>query len=70
MYGDARLLGYHMEQPNCQITGVSFRLFSESEAKRLSVLSVTTPTTFDPLGHPIDGGLADTAFGKSYLQMD
>ncbi|KAH9399850.1 DNA-directed RNA polymerase I subunit RPA1 [Tyrophagus putrescentiae] len=52
-----------IEQANCQITGVSFRLFTESEAKRLSVLSVSNPTTFDPLGHPIENGLADTSFG-------
>ena len=57
-------LANKMEQTSTQITGVSFRLFSESEAKRLSVLSVTNPQTFDPLGHPIDCGLADTAFGE------
>ena len=55
-----------IEQANCQITGVSFRLFTESEAKRLSVLSVSNPTTFDPLGHPIENGLADTSFGKFF----
>ena len=53
-----------MEQANCQITGVSFRLFSENEAKRLSVISIENPTALDLLGHPIDGGLADTALGK------
>jgi len=52
------------EQANCQITGVSFRLFDEREVKRLSVLSVTNQMTFDPLGHPNDNGLADIAFGK------
>lgn len=53
-----------MEQPNCQITGVSFRLFDQSEARKLSVLSIDNPQTFDPLGHPFDHGLADTALGK------
>ncbi|KAI2811349.1 DNA-directed RNA polymerase I subunit RPA1 [Blomia tropicalis] len=56
-------MGTSTEQASCQITGVSFRLFSENESKRLSVLSITNPTTFDPLGHPIDTGLSDTALG-------
>lgn len=52
-----------MEQANSQIIGVSFRLFSETEAKQLSFLDISNPETFDPLGHPIDNGLADTALG-------
>lgn len=52
-----------MEQTSNQIFGVSFRLFNEVDAKKLSVLAITSPTTFDPLGHPIDNGLADTALG-------
>lgn len=57
------------EQANCQITGVSFRLFEENEAKRLSSLSIANPQTFDPLGHPIDTGLADTALGIYFLDL-
>lgn len=53
-----------MEQASCQITGVSFKLFNENEAKKLSVLSISNAVTFDALGHPIDNGLADTCLGK------
>ena len=52
-----------MEQSDCEITGVSFRLFTELEAKKLSVLNITKAETFDPLGHPHENGLQDTVFG-------
>ena len=52
-----------MEQAECEITGVSFRLFTELEAKKLSVLNITKAETFDPLGHPHENGLQDTVFG-------
>ncbi|XP_046400249.1 DNA-directed RNA polymerase I subunit RPA1 isoform X2 [Ischnura elegans] len=44
---------------------VSFGLFSSDEIKKLSVLKVTTPLSFDSLGHPVAGGLYDKALGPT-----
>ncbi|KAH9426402.1 DNA-directed RNA polymerase I subunit RPA1 [Dermatophagoides pteronyssinus] len=46
-----------------QITSVKFKLFAESEAKKLSVLPISNAQVFDPLGHPLDNSLADTSLG-------
>ncbi|XP_071449900.1 DNA-directed RNA polymerase I subunit RPA1 isoform X2 [Hetaerina americana] len=43
---------------------VSFGLFSTDEIKKLSVLKVTTPLSFNSLGHPVSGGLYDKALGS------
>lgn len=49
---------------NCQVTSVSFGVFSAPEIKRLSVLNVETAKTFDELNHSRLGGLCDNVFGK------
>lgn len=48
-----------------QITSVKFKLFAESEAKKLSVLPISNAQVFDPLGHPLDNSLADTSLGNT-----
>ncbi|RWS26622.1 DNA-directed RNA polymerase I subunit RPA1-like protein [Leptotrombidium deliense] len=46
-----------------QFSGMSFKIYGSDEIKRLSVLEITNPKTFDALGHPTQFGLCDTAFG-------
>lgn len=43
---------------------VEFSLFSSDEIKKLSVVSVNNPNSFNVLGHPLRGSLYDPALGK------
>ncbi|KAH7643263.1 dna-directed rna polymerase i subunit rpa1-like protein [Dermatophagoides farinae] len=52
-----------MNHSTSQIAAVTFKLFGENEAKKLSVLPITNVHVFDPLGHPLDNSLADTSLG-------
>ncbi|XP_077289293.1 RNA polymerase I subunit RpI1 [Arctopsyche grandis] len=42
---------------------IHFSIFSSQEIKELSVTKISTPLTFDSLGHPITGGLYDPLLG-------
>lgn len=53
-----------MQSSTSQIVGIQFKLFSSNEIEKLSVLPVTNIQTFDPLGHPLENSLADTALGN------
>lgn len=53
-----------MNHSTSQIAAVTFKLFGENEAKKLSVLPITNVHVFDPLGHPLDNSLADTSLGN------
>ena len=43
---------------------LEFAVFTGDEIKRLSVVKVITGLTFDPLGHPLPGGLYDSLMGS------
>lgn len=42
---------------------LEFAVFSGNEIKKLSVTKITTGLTYDPLGHPLPGGLYDDLMG-------
>src|SRR3989338_4393142 len=46
-----------------EIVGTSFSIFSGEDVRKLSVLKITTPNTFDILGQPERGGFYDSALG-------
>lgn len=49
---------------------LEFAIFSGEEIKRLSVVNIITGLTFDPLGHPLPGGLYDSLMGVYGKRMD
>ena len=53
-------LAYH------QLEKVSFGIYSSEELKKLSVIEVRNPITFDALGHSNPLGLYDKQFGNRY----
>lgn len=40
-----------------------FTMFTKEEIKKLCVMKILTPLTFDNLSHPISGGLYDKMLG-------
>lgn len=42
---------------------LSFGLFTSEEIRKLSVVKIVTPLTFNAIGHPLNGGLYDPALG-------
>jgi DNA-directed RNA polymerase I subunit RPA1 len=42
---------------------LSFSIFTQDEIKKLSEVKITTPLSFNALGHPLKGGLYDPALG-------
>ncbi|XP_044762771.1 DNA-directed RNA polymerase I subunit RPA1 [Coccinella septempunctata] len=55
---------------NERITNISFSVFTHDELKQVAVKKIVTPLTFDPLGHPIPGGLYDKALGPMNDKSD
>lgn len=51
--------------PTSKPVELSIRLYSTDEIRRMSVCEITTPHTFDPLGHPNRGGLHDALMGPT-----
>ncbi|XP_053969844.1 DNA-directed RNA polymerase I subunit RPA1 [Anastrepha ludens] len=49
---------------------LEFGVFSSEEIKRLSVVKIITGLTFDPLGHPLPGGLYDSLMGTYGRRME
>lgn len=45
------------------VDSLSFRIYTDEDIKRLSVLQIANPVTFDPLGHATIGGLCDSRLG-------
>jgi hypothetical protein len=45
-------------------SALSFSIFTRDEIKKLSQVKITTPLSFNALGHPLKGGLYDPALGK------
>ena len=41
-----------------------FSVFTADDIRNLSVVKICTPLSFNILGHPLKGGLYDTALGK------
>jgi hypothetical protein len=44
-------------------SALSFSLFTRDEVQKLSEVKITTPLSFNALGHPLKGGLYDPALG-------
>lgn len=44
-------------------SALSFSIFSQDEIKKLSEVKITTPLSFNALGHPLKAGLYDPALG-------
>ncbi|KAK9892524.1 hypothetical protein WA026_020509 [Henosepilachna vigintioctopunctata] len=49
---------------------ISFNIFTNDDMKKLSVTKITTPLTFDSLGHPLNGGLYDKSLGPMTEKSD
>ncbi|XP_017486749.1 PREDICTED: DNA-directed RNA polymerase I subunit RPA1 [Rhagoletis zephyria] len=49
---------------------LEFGVFTSDEIKRLSVVKIITGLTFDPLGHPLPGGLYDNLMGTYGRRME
>lgn len=47
-----------------------FRLFTEDDIRKMSVLQIITADSFDTIGHPLKGGLYDLTLGPSGMQID
>lgn len=41
-----------------------FSVFTANDIRNLSVVRICTPLSFNILGHPLKGGLYDTALGE------
>lgn len=52
-----------MKSNHLVLESAEFSMFTTEEIKKLCVLKITTPLTFDSLGYPIQGGLYDTSLG-------
>ncbi|PSN44886.1 hypothetical protein C0J52_06198 [Blattella germanica] len=50
--------------------GLTFSIFSEEEIKKMSVVKITTPLSFNTLGHPYKSGLYDPALGPTSEKSD
>ncbi len=46
-----------------RISAIKFEVLSPQEIRRMSVVKIITPETYDDDGFPIDGGLMDTRLG-------
>lgn len=46
------------------VSGLTFSFFTPEEIEKLSVLKITTPLSFNSIGHPLKCGLYDPALGK------
>lgn len=44
-------------------SALSFSVFTQDEIQKLSIVKITTPLSFNALGHPLKGGLYDPALG-------
>jgi DNA-directed RNA polymerase I subunit RPA1 len=44
-------------------SALSFSVFTQDEIQKLSQVKITTPLSFNALGHPLKGGLYDPALG-------
>jgi len=44
-------------------SALSFSLFTRDEIQKLGEVKITTPLSFNALGHPLKGGLYDPALG-------
>lgn len=44
-------------------SALSFSIFTRDEIQKLSQVKITTPLSFNALGHPLKGGLYDPALG-------
>ena len=44
-------------------TSVSFGVYSSEEIRKLSVVEINNPMSFNQLGHPVPGGLYDLHMG-------
>lgn len=53
----------HTGPIHSKLDGLSFSLYSAEEIRKLSVVKVITPLSFNALGHPLPGGLYDPAMG-------
>ncbi|KAL0271516.1 UNVERIFIED_CONTAM: hypothetical protein PYX00_008585 [Menopon gallinae] len=53
-----------------EMDALAFRLFTEDDIRKMSVLEVVTPDSFDTIGHPLKGGLYDFTLGPSGMQTD
>ena len=49
---------------------LEFSVFTSEEIKQLSVVKIITGLTFDPLGHPLPGGLYDSQMGTFGKRME
>ena len=46
-----------------EATSVSFGVYSAEEIRKLSVVEIVNPLSFNQLGHPVPGGLYDLHMG-------
>ncbi|CAG9786553.1 unnamed protein product [Diatraea saccharalis] len=51
--------------PSVDPDSVQFLMFTDEDIKKLSVVKITSTTSFDSLGNPVPGGLYDTALGPT-----
>lgn len=49
-------------------SALSFSIFTRDEIRKLSQVKITTPLSFNALGHPLKGGLYDPALGMYISQ--
>jgi len=49
---------------HAQTDRINFSLYSVEEIRKLSVVKIITPLSFNALGHALPGGLYDLAMGK------
>lgn len=47
---------------------LTFSVFTADDIRNLSVKKITTPDSFNVLGHPLVGGLHDPALGKFVIE--
>ncbi|KAL3272242.1 hypothetical protein HHI36_022725 [Cryptolaemus montrouzieri] len=59
------LIPKHLSMDN-----ISFSIFTSEEMRKLAVTKITTPLTFDSLGHPLPGGLYDKSLGPMTEKSD
>ncbi|KAF5293076.1 hypothetical protein FQR65_LT11068 [Abscondita terminalis] len=70
----ARMFGFNkndaMRVKHLDPDSIKFSIFTNEDVKKLSVIKISTPLTFDALGYPLSGGLYDRAMGPLHDQSE
>ena len=53
------------EPTHLEADSLTFGLYGAEEVRKLSTVAITSPVSFNQLGHPVEGGLYDLRMGPA-----